>query len=75
MQLRSMESTIYFASVNYAMRFQASATCLVDPSRRCRAFLPDGEGGVHVESTEVEAATGLLASRYAPERYREGSVG
>jgi predicted amidohydrolase len=31
MRLRSIENSIYFASVNYAMRFQESATTLVDP--------------------------------------------
>jgi hypothetical protein len=33
--------------------------------------LPYGQEGVLVERIELEEATGLLASRYAPERYRE----
>ena len=74
MMLRSMENTIYFASVNYALRFQESATCLIDPRGRCQAYLPYGEEGVLVQAIEAEEATGLLAMRYAPERYRESGA-
>jgi predicted amidohydrolase len=70
MIMRSIENTIYFASVNYALRFQESATSLIDPSGRCQAYLPYGQEGVLVQSIDVDAATGLLASRYAPERYQ-----
>lgn len=69
MMMRSKENTIYFASVNYAMRFQESATCLISPSGDCQAQLPYGQEGVLVEEIDVAAATGLLAMRYAPERY------
>ena len=71
MMMRSRENTIYFASVNYALRFQESATSLIAPSGECQAFLPYGQEGVLVQEINVEEATGLLASRYAPERYRE----
>ncbi len=71
MMMRSLENTIYFASVNYAVRYQESATSLIDPSGRCQAHLPYGQEGVLVQSIELEEATGLLAARYAPERYRE----
>ena len=71
MMMRSKENTIYFASVNYAMRFQESATSLIDPSGQCQAYLPYGQEGVLVQTVKVEEATGLLATRYAPERYRE----
>ena len=71
MMMRSIESTVYFASVNYALRFQESATTLIDPSGACQAYLPYGEEGVLVERIDVERATGLLARRYAPERYAE----
>jgi predicted amidohydrolase len=70
MMMRSIENTIYFASVNYALRFQESATSLIDPSGRCQAYLPYGQEGVLVQSIDVDQATGLLASRYAPERYQ-----
>ena len=71
MMMRSIENTIYFASVNYAMRFQESATSLIAPSGGCQAHLPYGEEGVLVQAIDPEQATGLLARRYAPERYRE----
>ncbi len=71
MRMRSRENTIYFASVNYALRFQESATSLIAPSGECQAFLPYGQEGVLVQAIDVEAATGLLAARYAPERYEE----
>jgi predicted amidohydrolase len=71
MMMRSIENTIYFASVNYALRFQESATSLIDPSGQCQAYLPYGEEGVLVQDISVEQATGLIAARYAPERYQE----
>jgi len=71
MTLRSMENTIYFASVNYALRFQESATSLIAPSGQCQAYLPYGQEGVLVQVIRAEEATGLLAARYAPERYQE----
>jgi len=71
MMMRSRENTIYFASVNYGLRYQESATSLIDPSGECQAYLPYGQEGVLVQGIKVEEATGLLATRYAPERYRE----
>jgi predicted amidohydrolase len=71
MMCRSIENTIYFASVNYALRFQESATSLIAPSGECQAFLPYGQEGLLVQEIKVEEATGLLATRYAPERYQE----
>ena len=71
MMMRSIENAIYFASVNYGLRFQESATTLVAPSGQVQAYLPYGQEGVLVQAIKVEEATGLLANRYAPERYRE----
>ncbi len=70
MMMRSRENTIYFASVNYALPFQESATSLIAPSGECQAFLPYGQEGVLVQAIDVGKATGLLAARFAPERYR-----
>jgi predicted amidohydrolase len=75
MMMRSIENTIYFASVNYALRYQESATSLITPTGRCQAYLPCGQEGVLVQAIQVEEATGLLAGRYAPERYQEFSPG
>jgi predicted amidohydrolase len=74
MMMRSIENTIYFASVNYAMRFQESATSLIAPSGQCQAYLPYGQEGVLVQAIKDEEATGLLATRYSPERYRESTL-
>ena len=52
MMLRAMENTIYFASVNYALPYQESATSLIDPSGRCQAYLPYGTEGVLVQAIE-----------------------
>jgi predicted amidohydrolase len=71
MMCRGLENTIYFASVNYALRFQDSATSLITPSGQCQAYLPYGQEGVLVQALQLETATGLLARRYAPERYQE----
>jgi predicted amidohydrolase len=74
MMMRSLENTIYFASVNYALRFQESATSLIAPSGQCQAYLPYGQEGVLVQAINVEEATRVLANRYAPERYQEFST-
>ncbi len=73
MAMRSIENTIYFASVNYALRFPESATSLIAPSGECQAYLPYGQEGLLVQAIKAEEATGLVAARYAPERYRESS--
>lgn len=74
MLMRSRENAIYFASVNYALRFQESATTIVDPDGNCQAYLPYGEEGVLVQAIQPSRATGVLAHRLAPERYGEVPV-
>lgn len=71
MIMRSKENTIYFASVNYALRFPESATSLINPAGELQAYLPYGQEGLLVQTIDLREATGLLASRYAPERYQE----
>lgn len=66
---RSVENTIFFASVNYAMRFQESATSIIAPSGKCLAYLPYGTEGLLVQDLDASEATGLLASRYSKELY------
>lgn len=75
MLCRSIENTIYFASVNYAVPYPESATALIAPNGECQAFLPYGEEGVLVQSIDVSLATGLLAKRFAPDRYQESVIG
>jgi apolipoprotein N-acyltransferase len=55
--------------VNYALRYQESATSVIDPSGRCVAHLPYGTEGVLTYDIDPEVATGTLATRFAPERY------
>src|SRR5262245_53645778 len=73
MMMRSIENTIYFASVNYGLRFPEAATSVIGPTGRCEAYLPYGQDGVLVHTIKVDEATGVLASRYAPGRYRESA--
>ena len=75
MVMRSIENTIYFASVNYALRYPETATSLIAPSGVCQGYLPYGTEGVLVQTIDVEQATGLIAGRYAPERYAEAEMG
>jgi predicted amidohydrolase len=69
MRMRSRENTIWFASVNYALRYPESATSFIHPTGEVHASLPEGEEGVLVQELDLGAATGLLARRFAPERY------
>lgn len=73
MRMRSIENAIYFASVNYGLRFQESATSLIDPTGRCQAHLPYGEAGVLVERIDPSTASGLYARRFDPRRYHDES--
>ncbi|HEX6037825.1 carbon-nitrogen hydrolase family protein [Longimicrobium sp.] len=74
MMCRALENTVWFASVGCATRYQESATSLIDPSGACVAHLPYGREGVLVHEIDPDAATGLLAGRYAPERYAEAAA-
>jgi len=70
---RALENTIYVASINYAFRYPESATAVIDPQGVLVDRLPYGQAGVLVVDLDLDAATGLLARRYAPERYDETS--
>jgi predicted amidohydrolase len=69
MIVRGVENTIYFASVNNAMRFQESATTLIGPEGDCLAYVPYGEEQLLVYDLDLAAATGLCARRYQPAFY------
>jgi predicted amidohydrolase len=68
---RAAENVIYFASANFALRDQESATSLIAPDGRCVAHTPYGEETLLVADLDLGAATGWGARRYAPERYGE----
>lgn len=69
MVCRSKENSIYFASVNTAMRYQRSATSLIDPSGECVACVPYGEEDLLVADIEPDQATRFYAERYNPAWY------
>ncbi len=68
---RAVENAIYFASVNYALRYPETATSLVAPDGRCVGHTAYGEEALLVVDLDPGAATGLYAQRYAPDRYGE----
>src|SRR5262249_33088225 len=45
MMMRSIENAVYFASVNYGVRFQEAATTLIAPSGQLQGHLPYGQEG------------------------------
>lgn len=67
--MRAMENTIYFASVNYATKFQESATSLIAPDGKCIVHQPYGEMGIIVADIQPEMATGILAKRFKAKLY------
>jgi predicted amidohydrolase len=71
MVARSVENTIYFASVNYAMRYQDSATSLIGPDGDCLAYVPYGQEQLLVHDLDLSRATGFCARRFNPAFYPE----
>jgi predicted amidohydrolase len=69
MVARGVENTIYFASVNYAMRYQDSATTLIGPDGECLAHVPYGAERLLVYDVDLSRATGFCARRYNPAFY------
>ncbi len=69
MVARSVENTVYFASVNCAMKYQDSATSLIGPEGECLAYVPYGEEKLLVWDLDLTKATRLCARRYKPEMY------
>jgi predicted amidohydrolase len=67
--MRSIENSIYFASVNYAMRYQESATSLIGPDGQCLAYVPYGEEQLLVHDLDLARATGFYARRFNPAFY------
>ncbi len=66
MIVRGVENTVYFASVNNALRFQESATSLIGPEGDCLAYVPYGEERLLVCDLDLGLATGLIARRFNP---------
>lgn len=71
MLMRSIENTVYFASVNYAFAYPESASSVIGPEGDLLAYLPYREEGLLVYDIDPAAATGLIASRYDARLYPE----
>ena len=69
MVARSVENAIYFASVNYVLRYQDSATSLLGPDGECLAHVPYGQEQLLVHDIDPSRATGLYARRFDPAFY------
>lgn len=69
MQCRAAENGIYFASVNQAMRYQNSATSLIDPQGNLLAHVPYGKEDLLIADLDLTRATRFYARRYKPELY------
>jgi predicted amidohydrolase len=63
MLCRAAENTCYFASVNYASDGSPTTSAVVRPDGALQAFQPYGQEGLLVTDIDLDAATGLLASR------------
>ena len=71
MLARAAENTIWYASVNCALRRQESATSLIDPEGNLAAHVPYGEEQLLVADLDLSRATGYYAKRYNPAAYPE----
>ncbi|HSD65332.1 MAG TPA: carbon-nitrogen hydrolase family protein, partial [Vicinamibacteria bacterium] len=71
MACRAGENHVWFASVNFALPVQECATSLVSPEGECVAAGPLHREALVVAEVDPTAATGYLARRLAPERYRD----
>ncbi len=69
MMCRSLENSIYFASVNYGLKYQEAATAIISPDGECFSHLPYGTADVLVADIDPNAADRLYASRFAAETY------
>ncbi len=69
MQCRAGENSIYFASVNQAMKYQNSATSLIDPDSELIDHIPYRRKGLLVANIDPSLSTRLYAKRYRPDLY------
>jgi predicted amidohydrolase len=65
---RAMENTVFVAAANIATPDQGSATCIIGPDGAQVAGVPYGRTGVAAADVELDRATRLIASRWAPDR-------
>jgi len=72
--MRSIENSIYFASINYASKYQQSATSLIDPDGKCIAYQDYGKSGLLIKEIEIDRATGFLAKRFKKHLYENAKA-
>jgi predicted amidohydrolase len=75
MACRAAENHVWFASTNFALPVQESATSVVSPEGECVAAGPRHREALVVADIDPAAATGYLARRFAPDRYGDEAVG
>jgi predicted amidohydrolase len=63
---RAAENTVYFATANYAGSGSPTTSAIVRPDGTLLCHQPYGEAGLLLGDLDLDAATGLLASRYKP---------
>jgi len=63
MLCRAAENTCYFASINCASNGSPSTSAVVRPDGTLQCYQPYGQAGLLVADLDLDAATGLLASR------------
>lgn len=61
---RAAENTCYFATVNYASAGSPTTSAVINPDGTLLSFHPYGEEGLLIADLDLDAATGLLASRW-----------
>jgi len=60
---RAAENTCYFATVNYASAGSPTTSAVANPDGTLLTYQPYGEEGVLIADVDLDAATGLLATR------------
>jgi len=71
---RAVENSIFFASVNYALRYQLSTTSLISPKGECIRSVPYGKEQLLVEDLEFSDDVGFFARRFKPDLYPLGGM-
>jgi predicted amidohydrolase len=61
---RAAENTCYFATVNFAGAGSPTTSAVARPDGTLLSFQPYGKEGLLIADIDIDAATGLLASRY-----------
>jgi predicted amidohydrolase len=69
MLCRAAENTCWFASVNMATAGSSTTSAVIRPDGSVLAYQPYGQPGLLVADIDLDAATGLLASRCKTDEY------